>query len=341
MIGPSIPATWRHIGQPRAAYARGKQGAFPSHCRAVVTRREGLKRHETSFVRAMSERRPWQGPPRQTSTPSSCGTCTPAATPRLPPRKVIVNAFDDVMGKEEAPVEARRATNGNDRPGGFAELVALVERYQRERPIDELEIACHGSGVMGRWGTPDEDDDAAQQARVAFEESDAPEAQGRRDFYGRGNDVRRAGSLILGRRGELVSARSLAANARERELATRLGRCIEPGGRIVFQACNLAFGQYPWGDFLEAFSRLAPHVTVSGAFGFTGAGTSGLQGPEGAPIAGRRIAADGTATNVLGEDPGHGFRMEDPYMPPEPPRVQAPAQPAAARPPTAATRPRR
>ncbi len=290
---------------------------------------------------------PWQQAPPAASTPSGCAGCV---RPRRSARKVVINAFHD---RPSAEVEDGRRPNnrigGDGLPADLRAVVLLVEKYAAEQPIDELEIACHGTGgdisdlaTEGFYG-------------VGEHERDNPAAHGRPGFYRRESDLDIPGAMIVGTLAEVVSANTLRSH--HREFAQRIGRAVEPGGRIVLQACFIALPNSPaatatmldlsraqeamgrsdraqalaavesslarrpealasdqgygiWGGFLvDELSLAAPHVTVSGAAGATLAGVPGLQGP----LLQRRVAANGSAMNV--PETSAGTRVDEPAHP--------------------------
>ena len=95
------------------------------------------------------------------------------------------------------------------------------------------------------------------------------------------------GAAIVGTSAELVSGRTIHLDEHGHGvLSYRLGQAVIPGGRIIWQTCNLGDAMAPHMSFLAAFSARVRGRTVSAASGETMAGTTGLQG--GAGHGGRR-----------------------------------------------------
>lgn len=214
-----------------------------------------------------------------------CGTCRPGVT-----RKVVINAFHTLS---DARAEAPRCNNAMLVPVDYAGMVTMVERYRAQGPIHELEIAAHGTPTLPtnlhvsdpahpRWSMP--------------------------------------GSAIIGQRGELVSGMSIETNASHAASSQRLGRCVEPGGIITWQCCNLGIAQPPYGDFLSAFSALAPHLrAVLAGQAPTLVGTPGIQGPAGSTLTYRSATAGVSGPSVpgpfLSENPDTAFAPQRPLGP--------------------------
>lgn len=188
---------------------------------------------------------PWQA----SRAPSNGGGTTPcvACNPRPPTREVAINAFH--LADDAAAEAAHRSmTNGTAVPADFAGLVALAQCYKAQGPIIQLSISCHGT-----LGALYEEDGGY---RVEVEEP--------------------MGRLHIGSRNQILDASALSSDP-VRQQAIQLGECVEVAGRIIWQACFI--GHPDGGDFLRAFSLLAPHVTVLGSEIETNVGADALRGP--------------------------------------------------------------
>ena len=182
-------------------------------------------------------------------TDSRCSSCGLGA------RKVVINAFHTLV---DARLESPRCDNAMLIPINYASMVTMVARFAEERPINELEIAAHGSG----------NPTLSTEGRIQF--VDDPGTPTRWEM---------PGAAIIGRNAEFVSGMSIETNAQHAAQSRRLGRCVQEGGIITWQCCNLGFAMAPFRDFLTAFSALAPHLAaVTAALGPTFVGTPGLQG---------------------------------------------------------------
>ena len=233
-------------------------------------------------------------------------------------------------GPQALPVP--RCFNGMNIPANYSQMVSMIEAAAAEQPIRLLEIAAHGTGFPkplppppitrpSHWTSAQWDayrvkhqmSAAPQYERPAFQAppGGAP-AQDPGTNVGLGPQnpdgtfqdpqtpgawrrVVAPGAAIIGRTAELVSGRTIHLNEHGHgDLSARLGRAVVPGGRIIWQCCNLGDSMAPHMSFLAAFSARAPGRDVSGASGPTAAGTTGLQGSgTSSAFAGYHHARDG------------------------------------------------